>query len=64
MNVFMMAHMSQRRVIDTDDDVAKRYGAEATKPWKHGNTSIESAACNLNRAFDHSASRAQRQRNE
>jgi hypothetical protein len=62
--MFVKAMTSKRFVIYTDDDVAERYGTEATITWEYQKTSVDAAAGNFNRAFDNSAFRAEGERNE
>jgi hypothetical protein len=62
--MFVKAMMGKRLVVQTDDDVAKRYGTEATTTRQHQNACIDPAAGNFNGTFDDSAFRAQGQRNE
>jgi hypothetical protein len=62
--MFVNAMTGKRFVVYTDDDVAKRYGTEATITWEHQKASVDAPAGNFNRAFDNSAFRAQGERNE
>ena len=64
MDVLVKAMMGKRLMVYTDDDVAKRYGTEATMTWEHQDACIDAAAGNFNGAFDKSAFRAQGKRNE
>jgi hypothetical protein len=62
--MFVKPMMGQRFMVYTDDDVAQRYGTEATITWQHQKASSDAAASDLNRTVDNSAFRAEGIRNE
>jgi hypothetical protein len=63
-NTFVKAMTGKCCVVYTDDDVAKRYGTEATITWEYQKASVDASAGNFDRAFDNSAFRAEGERNE
>jgi hypothetical protein len=62
--MFVKPMVGQRFVVYTDNDVAKRYGTEATTPWKDQETVFKAAAGNFKRSLDYPPSRAGSERHD
>ena len=62
--MLVTAMTGKRFVVYTDDDMAKRYGSEATITREHQEASIDAPAGNFDRTFDNSAFRAEGKRDE
>src|SRR6185369_13310730 len=63
-NLFMGAGISQNGVIDTDDDMAKRYRAESKEARQARAAAIDAPAGYFNGAVHEASGRAESQGNE
>jgi hypothetical protein len=53
--MFVKPTTGQRCVVYANDDVAERYGTEATTTWEHQEASSDAPAGNFDGTFDHTS---------